>query len=419
MISPIGPMHKQHFSTGIKMEEKLRRLGKELDAELRGNILAYWMQHAPDLTHGGFVGKITRTNRPVPRAPKGSVLNARILWTFSAACRMLGDKTCLDPAGRAYNYFLEHFIDPEYGGVYWELDYLGNPTNPRKQIYALAFAIYAMTEYYMACGDKNALATAVQLYEIIETRSLDRRKNGYIEALSHDWQTLDDLRLSEKDANESKTMNTHLHILEAYASLFRVWKTDALEKALENVILLFADKFIDPATGHLRMFFDDDWNLRSDLISYGHDIECSWLLYEAAEVLGKKTVLDRVRPLSLKVARENLGGLDRDHGLFNEFSPKEGRLDTDKHWWQQAEALVGYFNAWELSGDPEFLENALGSWEFIKKYIIDREHGEWFWKVNREGIPYPDDEKAGFWKCPYHNSRACMEIIRRINSTFN
>jgi mannobiose 2-epimerase len=400
----------------MNLEERLRKMGSELEAELKGNILSWWMRYAPDPEYGGFVGRLSRENRVVARATKGSVLNARILWTFSAASRMFGDPECLELADRAYRYILDHFTDPEYGGVYWELDYLGNPLNTRKQIYALAFALYAMTEYFLASGNKNALAAAVQLFELIESHSLDRRANGYIEAFSSDWQVLDDLRLSKKDANERKTMNTHLHILEAYASLFRVWKTAALERSLENIILLFADKFIDPAGGHLRLFFDDDWNCRSDLVSYGHDIECSWLLYEAAEVLGKKKILERVKTLSLTLARENLGGLDRDGGLYNEFFPGEDRLDTDKHWWQQAEALVGYFSAWELGGDPEFAEKAIGSWEFIRKYIVDREYGEWYWKVSREGLPYPGDEKAGFWKCPYHNSRACMEIIRRINS---
>lgn len=398
------------------MGKNIYQLRSELEEELRENILPWWMEHTPDREHGGFAGEISGENRVVDRATKGSVLNARILWTFSAAHRMFGDEAYLDMAGRAYDYIVNYFVDPEYGGVYWEVDHQGNQTNPRKQIYALAFAIYGMVEYYLASGENNALATAVSVFERIETHSLDKNRNGYIEALSRDWQPLDDLRLSEKDANESKTMNTHLHILEAYASLYRVWKTPDVEQALENIIMLFLEKFIDPVSYHLRLFYDDDWNLKSDHISFGHDIECSWLLYEAAEILGKRDLTDRVRDVSIKMARKNFGGLDRDGGLMNESFPAEGRLDTEKHWWPQAEALVGYFNAWELSGDNEFTEKILDNWEFIKKSIVEREYGEWHLKVNREGIPDPDDEKAGFWKCPYHNSRACMEIIRRINS---
>lgn len=399
------------------MEENIQKLRSELELDLRENILPYWMEHTPDQEYGGFLGEISGENLITDKAPKGSVLNTRILWTFSAAYRMFGNDAYLETARRAYSYILDHFIDHENGGIYWELDHQGNASNPRKQIYALAFGIYGMVEYYLASAENTALATAVKLFELIETHSRDKGKNGYIEAFGRDWAALDDFRLSLKDANESKTMNTHLHILEAYASLYRIWKTAELQDALENIILLFIEKFIDPDSYHLRLFFDDDWNLKSDHISFGHDIECTWLLYEAAEILGKQALIERVEAVSIKMARENFSGLDKDGGLMNESFPGEDRMDTDKHWWPQAEALVGYFNAWELSGEDEFAEKILKNWEFIKQYIIDRKNGEWYGRVNRQGVPYHEDEKAGFWKCPYHNSRACMEIIRRINST--
>ncbi len=398
------------------MNEKIKKLRSELEEELKGNILPYWMKYAPDNRYGGFVGHISGENQVLEKAPKGSVLNARILWTFSAAYRMFGDKAHQETAHRAYVYFRDHFIDREYGGVFWELDFRGKVINPRKQIYALAFGIYAMVEYYLASSRNEALATAVDLFNRIQEKSLDREKNGYIEAMNREWDPLNDLRLSIKDANERKAMNTHLHILEAYASLYRVWKTADVQQALENIIMLFLEKFINHGNNHLQLFFDDDWNLRSDHISFGHDIECSWLLYEAAEILGKRDLIDRVRPVSVGMARQNFEGLDRDYGLMNEYFPGKNRMDTDKHWWPQAEALVGYFNAWELSGEDVFAEKLLLNWAFIKEYMIDRDGGEWYWKVNRQGQPYPEDEKAGFWKCPYHNGRACMELIRRISS---
>jgi len=395
------------------MEIKIKKLAEELDQELRENILPYWIKYSVDSNYGGFVGQLSRKNEIADKAVKGSVLNARILWTFSAAYRMYKEDAYLKMAERAHKYFQEHFIDREYGGVYWDIDYRGGISNPKKQIYALAFAMYAMTEYYMATGDKKALSSAIELYETIETRSFDKNTNGYIDAFSRDWKIMDDIRLSEKDANESKTMNTHLHLLEAYTNLYRVWDNDALKKALKNIIILFTDKFVDPETYHLRLFFDDDWNLKSDIESYGHDIECSWLLFEAAEILGDSDVLKAVKPVSIQIARKSFNSLDIDHGMFNEASPGEASLDTDKHWWHQAEAMVGYYNAWELTEDVIFADKTIRSWEFIKNHIIDREYGEWFWKVNQQGVPNLDDEKAGIWKCPYHNSRACMEIIRR------
>jgi mannobiose 2-epimerase len=331
---------------------------------------------------------------------------------------MYGNEEYLDRAIRAYDYIQSSFMDREHRGVFWELNYLGQVSASRKQIYALAFVIYAMTEYYLAHGSEEALATAIELFNVIETYAIDRDRNGYTEALARDWIPVEDFRLSEKDDNESKTMNTHLHILEAYANLYRVWNDSRLTDALDNIIHLFLEKFVDRETYHLNLFFDDNWNLKSSLISYGHDIECSWLLHEAAGILGKRDLIEKTGMLAVQMARRNFTGLDSDHGLFYELFPAENRLDTDKHWWPQAEALVGYFNAYQLSGDEEFAQRSMSSWAFIKEKIIDHQYGEWYWSVNREGVPQTEKEKTGFWKCPYHNSRACMEMIRRIDETF-
>lgn len=397
----------------------LENLRNELEQELRENILPFWMTYAPDRKHGGFAGYISHRNRVDERANKGIVMHARILWTFAAAYRRYEEDALLKMAGRAYEYIRDHFMDVEFGGVFWELDYLGKPVTTRKQVYAIVFTIYALAGYWQACGDEEALEAAVRLFREIETHALDRERNGYTEALSREWEPVDDVRLSEKDANEHKTMNTHLHILESYTSLFRVWKDPQLQRSLENIITLFIEKFVDPETWHLNLFFDEDWNLKSTFISYGHDIECSWLLHEAAGVLGKMELVGKTGEIAVKMAGENFGGLDKDHGLIYERFPGENRVDSDRHWWPQAEALVGYFNAYQLSGDEEFVRKTLGVWNFIRDKIIDRSHGEWVWGVNREGVPDTGKEKAGFWKCPYHNSRACMEMIQRLDDTLN
>ena len=396
------------------MKHQLENLAKKLETDLKSNILPWWMEHTPDHRNGGFVGQVNLHNQIIEGAPKGSILNARILWTFSAASRMFPHTEYLEYATRAYEYILDNFLDPVHGGVFWEIDHTGNVLNPKNQIYALAFMVYAMSEYFLVTREKRALDTAIGLFELIEKNSLDPRRNGYWEAFGRDWKSIDDLRLSDKDLNASKTMNTHLHILEAYTNLHRAWKCDAIDNALENIIRLFVERFVDPQTHHLQLFFDDDWNLKSDLISYGHDIECSWLLFEAAELLGNRNLTLTVKQISVNIARQSFTGLDKDHGLFYERFPSENRIDTDKHWWPQAEAIVGFLNAYQLSGEDIFAQKALDSWEFIKNYMIDHREGEWFLKVDREGVPYPEDDKAGFWKCPYHNGRACMEISKRI-----
>ena len=397
----------------------LKELREELELELKDNILSWWMTYTPDRELGGFYGHIDHQNQVVKGAGKGSVLNARILWTFSAAYRMYQQPEYLETARRAYAYIISYFTDKKHGGVYWELEPDGKVRSSRKQIYAIAFTLYGLVEYHLASGDDQALKYAIGLFRDIEGHALDTMYNGYTEALTRDWKALEDLRLSEKDNNESKTMNTHLHILEAYGNLYRVWKDPALEKALENLILLFLERFVDRERNQLNLFFDEQWKLKSTLISFGHDIECSWLLHEAAEILGKDELVKETASLAVKMARKNMNGLDLDGGLSYEYFPETLKLDTDKHWWPQAEAMVGYFNAWQESGQQSFLEKSLGSWEFIKAFLVDKKMGEWYWSVNREREPQTEKEKAGFWKCPYHNGRSCLELIRRINEIDN
>ncbi len=397
--------------------EPLNRLRIELEQELRGNILPYWMRYLPDRERGGFHGHVTHLNQVVEGAPRGAVQNARILWTFAAAFRRWQEKGYFETALRAYEYIQGHFMDRDFGGVIWEVDTRGRAVNRRKQSYANAFVIYAMAEYHMATGDREALDTAAAIFRELEKHARDTEREGYTEALGQRWEEIGDVRLSEKDHNERKTMNTHLHILEAYTHLYRIWKDPGLEMALGKLIRLFPDRFVDPATRHLRLFFDDHWNLKSDLVSYGHDIECSWLLHEASLVLGDARLSEETGRIAVEMARANLAGMDRDGGLFYEYFPDGNRTDTDKHWWPQAEALVGYFNAYQLSGEELFLKQVLQTWQFIREKLVDRAHGEWYWSVSRDGEPRTEKEKAGFWKCPYHNGRACMELMDRIGST--
>jgi mannobiose 2-epimerase len=399
------------------MKERLSALSGSLEKELRENILDWWMKYSPDKELGGFHGHIDHHNRVVPGAGKGAIMHARILWTFSAAYRMYPDPAYLDTAERAYAYILTHFLDHEHGGIYWELEADGRVKSDRKQIYAIAFTIYALAEYHLASGERRALDHAFRLFRDIEDNAMDLERNGYTDALSRQWEPIRDQRLSDKDQNESKTMNTHLHILEAYANLCRTWKDPEVASALGNLVDLFLEKFVDPESLHLKLFFNDDWELRSNMVSYGHDIECAWLLHEAAEVLGDQARLEKAEKLAVDMARRSFEGLDVDGGMCYEYMPGEKHTDTDKHWWPQAEAMVGYFNAYQLSGEETFAEKTLASWNFIQEKMVDRQLGEWIWSVDREGRPQTEKEKAGFWKCPYHNGRACMQLIRRIEKS--
>lgn len=393
----------------------IKSMRKEMEAELIGNILPFWMNRMKDEVNGGFYGRITGTGILMPEAEKGAILNARILWTFSAAYRLLGNEEYLTTATRAKRIIIDRFYDKEFGGIYWSLDYKGNPLDTKKQIYAIGFAIYGLSEYHRATGDKEALDYAIRLFEDIERYSFDSVKNGYCEALTRGWSELADMRLSDKDENECKTMNTHLHILEPYTNLYRVWKNDSLKSQLCNLIEIFIDKILNAETGHLELFFDEDWNGKYRIVSYGHDIEASWLIHEAALVLGDEALLEKVEPLVEFIAAAADEGLASDGAMAYETFLTKQRTDTDRHWWVQAENIVGHSNLYQHFDDEVALQKAFRCWEFIKKNLIDNRNGEWYWSIYADGTVNTGDDKAGFWKCPYHNGRMCMEIMERFS----
>lgn len=396
------------------MNQSISTLKQEVQEVLTTNILPYWMNRMVDEENGGFYGRITGMEQRVPEAEKGAILNARILWTYSAAYRLLKKEEYLAMATRAKEYIIHHFYDKEFGGIYWSLDCKGAPLDTKKQIYALGFAIYGLSEYNRATEDKEALDYAVRLFESIEAHSFDAVKNGYCEALTREWDEIEDMRLSEKDANERKTMNTHLHILEPYTNLYRVWKDERLKKQLYNLILIFTDKILNRETGHLQLFFDDDWNSKYRIVSYGHDIEASWLIHEAALELGDKDLLAKVEPIVKQIAIAASEGFTSEGGMIYEKNPDTYRVDADRHWWVQAETVVGYMNLFQHFNDKEALQKAIACWDFIRKYLIDRENGEWYWSIRADGTVNREDDKAGFWKCPYHNGRMCMEVLMRL-----
>jgi len=397
-----------------KLTDKLNVYKAELAEELK-NILRFWADHTPDQLNGGFFGRLDNDGRMIGDAPKGSVLNARILWTFSAAFNHSPDTNHLKIASRAYDYICRYFLDHEYGGVYWSVDHKGAALDTKKQVYAVAFTIYAFSEFYLASGNEAVKQKAIDLFYLLVEKAYDPVQTGYFEAFTREWKPIDDLRLSAKDANEKKTMNTHLHVLEAYTNLYRVWPDKALNEHISVLLGNFLNHFINHQTHHLSLFFDEDWNTRSRLVSYGHDIEASWLLLEAAEVIQDEQAIVQLKEISVRMVNETTNGLDADGGLWYEYEPADDHLVKEKHWWVQAEAMVGFFNAWQLSGDEKFLELSINTWRFVKDKIIDRTNGEWFWGIGPDGRVMSTEDKVGIWKCPYHNSRACMEIIRRIN----
>ena len=394
------------------MSTKLKELKSELTAEL-DSILEYWSKNTIDDQNGGFIGQIDCNDHLIDTAEKGSVLNARILWSFSASYQVTKNENHKKLAERAFDFLSKYFYDSQFGGLFWSINVDKTPKDTKNQIYALAFAIYGLSEYYIISKDEKALEIAINLYLQIERHSYDSINGGYLEAFTREWKPIADLRLSEKDANEKKTMNTHLHIVEAYANLFKVWKDKKLQNVIVTLLQTIEKHFINTETGHLRLFFNEEWIEKPDVISYGHDIEAAWLLLQCAEISEDKNLITNYKKYAIQMAEVTQEGLDDDGGLWYELDSENNELIAEKHWWVQAEALIGFYNAYQLTNDEKYLDLVLKNWNFIKKYILDKENGEWFWGVYRD-YSLIEKDKAGFWKCPYHNSRACLELINRI-----
>lgn len=392
--------------------EKLKQLAVAVEDNLYNNIIPFWLNHSVDSINGGFFGTVDNEGNGDPEAHKALILNARILWTFSGLYMKDKDQRYLLMADRAYQYIDNHFIDKEFGGGFYTVDKAGKCLTDTKNTYANAFLIYGLAEYFRATGNQAALEHAKKTFMTLEKFAHDSIYGGYSESFLRDWSPAPPRKGGFLN-NDGKTMNTSLHLMEAFANLHRVWVSPILSERLEEMITLTLEKIINPET-HLQYYmFNRDWSNRADIKSYGHDIECSWLLLESAEILGNEVLIERVKKASLAMAQSTLEALNPDGRLV--YESVNGKAMKALQWWAQAEAVVGYVNAWQLTGDEVWLDRAQSVWAYTDKTFIDKQFGEWYWGLEEDEQINRETPKISDWKCPYHNSRMCMEVIRRAN----
>ena len=387
----------------------MSKLGKEAEQELKSRLIPFW-EGLKDDTYGGFYGYQDFDLKLDKTYEKGCILNSRILWFFANAYAVSGEENLKEDADHAYRFLRDFCVDKEYGGVFWSVTYDGKPLDTTKHTYNQAFAIYALSSYYDATGNEEALALAKSLQKVIETHCTD--EYGYLEAFTRTFQPESNEKLSENGVMAEKTMNTLLHVFEAYTELYRVTKDEFTGERLRFMMDLFADKVYNPALGRQEVFFDRTWNTLIDLYSYGHDIETSWLMDRGTEVLGDPVYKEKLTPITTTIAENIYKIAYVDHSLMNEC--ERGVDDTTRVWWVQAEAVVGFLNVWQKTGEKKYLDAAEDIWNYIKEYMIDKREGsEWFWSVdeNHNPVHKPIVEP---WKCPYHNGRMCMEVMRRM-----
>jgi cellobiose epimerase len=393
-----------------------RDLARRMEEHLFNHILPFWCGPALDREHGGWMAWLSNDLKPDRTQPKGLILNTRILWTFAAVHSARQDGLYHDMAERALEWVMNRFWDSRHGGAFWRLDESGGVVDDSKQVYGQAFCIYALAEYHLAFHSPPALSRARELFELLERHAHDPRHGGYFEARRRDWSSAGAAHVGGGELNAQKSMNTNLHVLEALTTLYRTWKEPRLATRLRELIRVFREQILDARTRHFHHYFAADWKVLSDNYTFGHDIEGSWLLCEAAEVLDDKPLLREVNAVALRMANVALNeGVSSDGGLC--YEGKAGEIvNAAKEWWPQAEAVVGFINAWQLSREPKYLDAARRVWDFIERRVVDRIHGDWFWRINPDGQPDLSRPKISEWKGPYHSGRACLETMRRIET---
>lgn len=383
---------------------------EEIKSHLINDIIPFWKSLRDD-EFGGYYGWVDYNLKVDKEAVKGCILNSRILWFFSNAYTLLKDESLLDEARHGFAFMKEYCMDKENGGIFWSLKYNGEPEESLKHTYNQAFAIYALSSYYEASGEEEALSMAKELFYLIEGKCRDEL--GYLEAFDEKFHIIDNDKLSENGVMADKTMNTLLHVFEAYTELYRVSGFEEAKEKLMWIMDVFADKVYNPELHRQEVFFDAEWNPIIDLHSYGHDIETAWLMDRGVEIIGEEKYKEKMTPITKDLTAQIYKLAFDGNSLANEC--ERGVVNTHRIWWVQAETVVGFLNGYQMDPDkPEYLEAAKKEWAFIKEYVIDKREGsEWFWEVDPEGKLYPGRPIVEPWKCPYHNGRMCFEVIKR------
>ena len=396
------------------IHETFTRLYNRALADLTENLLPWWMTYAVDEENGGFFGVIDDRNQPVVDAPKYITLQARLVWTFSSAYRILGHSTYLEMANRAYRYLIDHFWDKDFDGCYTQVDAAGIVLDDHKFIYGNAFALYGLSEYARATSSAEAADYANRLFNRLETHVYDPIYKGYFEACTRDWQVQPWLRGVNRVPTDVKTMNTHLHLIEAYTGYLRIHDTPQVRNKVREHLYVMLNKIVNHDIHHYHYFQDRKWAPTSTAISYGHDIEGSWLMMETAEVLGEPEAYRSARDTCVNMARASLEeGLRTDGAMLTDYDPATREASQHLSWWEQNEAVVGFLNAWELTDEDQFLDAAQLCFDYIDRHFIDHDGGGWFPTLTLDGQPVPGRAKGNGTTCPYHNGRMSMEIIER------
>lgn len=375
------------------------------------DIIPFW-EALRDDEYGGFYGYKDFNGNVDKNYDKGCILNSRITWFFSEAYLLLRDDVLLQNARHGYEFLMNRCLDKENGGVFWSVTYDGKPADTTKHTYNQGFAIYALSTYYEATGERKALDTAFDIYNIIESKCRD--EGGYLEAFKIDFTPESNEKLSENGVMATRTMNTLLHVFEGYSRLYKVTNDERVAKSLKEILDIYSSKIFNPEKHRQEVFFDHDYHSLIDLISYGHDIESAWLIDEGTKILGDKRYIHMISPLMDELCTNIYETAFDGHSLPQEC--ENGKVNEDRVWWVQAETINGFLHYYlKYPGHAEYLSAAQNVWDYIKKNMMDKNNGnEWYWLLDKDGHPYTDKPIVEPWKCPYHNGRMCIKVLKDL-----
>jgi mannobiose 2-epimerase len=387
---------------------------------LNNSIVKFYLPNCVDQVNGGYLESL-RDGKFAPTGEKFLTMQGRQLWFFSTLAQEGIERDAALAAAKSGFEFLERFMrDPEHGGYFSKVSDAGKPIDTRKHVYLNAFALYGLVGYFRATKDESALKSAQAFFRILESKAHDSAHGGYNEFFYEDWKPIRDVKESGYiGAIDTKTYNTHLHVLEALAELYRVWPDPLVARRLGEAILINTNTVRHPDYFCNIDGWSPDWkmiqspqNLRA---SYGHDVECAWLTMDAARTLNFSPRL--LRPWAEALVGYSLKyGYDREHGGFYYTGPLgKSAEDTRKEWWVEAEALVSMLEMYKLTGKREYYDVFCQTLDFVEKHQMAAE-GNWWASRKADGSPL-SDQRSSPWHGAYHNGRSmilCEKLLKGL-----
>ncbi len=401
-------------------------------SHLKDGIIPFWFDRAIDNVDGGYLTNFDEKGNSTGTLIKYSNTQCRLLWWFSQCSRKFPEiEGCKERAQHGFEFMLNNFWDKELGGWFWTVNKDGSPLDTAKIVYGQSFAIYALSEYTLGTGDKRGVEYAAKTFDLLQINCADTRHGGYYENMQRNWMP----ETAGFAGGDRKGLDTHMHLMEAYTTLYEASGNPLHQRKLCEQIDLIATKMVDIDAGCGLNQFDLAWNpipaiaikrtwnaerfgeqpaQPTETTSYGHNLELVWLMNRAMEIA--KISPTPYQPLMRKLLDHGVNqGVDWEYGgIYRDGIRGGGPLVLEKEFWQNAESLVGFLDGYHYFNDPRYLDAFCNLWDFVAQHMIIADVGEWRTLLDRTGKPL-DTQIGNPWKVSYHTGRSMVECMERLN----